>query len=142
MIGNDKLRKENQALCEEIEELKNKLHKVQVIAELLCVIYFELQSARLCIRLILDTWMNGVQIPHDPIGQVRRIVSNSSCKVTHKGTITETTEIMPQKPKNIIILRATTLAETSIHLRSLGKLKSQHLYRENWRIIVNVGHSK
>ena len=71
-----------------------------------------------------------------------RIVSKSSCKVTHKGTITETIEIMPQEPKNIIILRATTLAETSIHLRSLGKFKSQHLYRENWRIIVNVGHSE
>ena len=74
--------------------------------------------------------MRGVQIPQDPISQVRRIVSNSSCKVTHKGTTTETIEMMPQEPKNIIILRATTLAETSIHLRSLGKLKSQHLYRE------------
>ena len=74
--------------------------------------------------------MNGVQIPHDPIGQVRRIVSNSSCKVTHIGTITETIEIMPQEPKNTIILTATTLAETSIHLRSLGKLKSQHMYSE------------
>lgn len=28
MTGNDKLRKENQALCKEIEELKNKLQKV------------------------------------------------------------------------------------------------------------------
>lgn len=68
--------------------------------------------------------MRGVQIPQDPISQVRRIiVSNSSCKVTHKGTTTDTIEMIPQEPKNIIILRATTLAETSIHLRSLGKLK-------------------
>lgn len=132
MMGNDKPREENQALCKEIEELKNKLQKVQLIAEHLCVIYFELQSARLCISLILNTWLRGVQIPQDPIGRVRRIASNSSCKVTPKGTITQ----------NIIILRASTLAATSVHLRSLGKLKSQNLQRENWRITVNVGHSK
>ena len=81
---------------------------MSLIAEHLCVIYFELQSVRLCISLILNTWLRGVQIPQDPIGRVRRIVSNSSCKVTPKGTITQ----------NIIILRATSLAATSVHLSS------------------------
>ena len=42
MTGNDKLRKENQALRNEIEELKNKLQKVYL---------FLLQSATLSNRL-------------------------------------------------------------------------------------------
>ena len=41
---------------------------VELIAELLCFIYFELQSARLCICLILDTWLRDAQISQDPIG--------------------------------------------------------------------------
>lgn len=40
---------------------------VKLIADL-CFIYVELQSARLCICLILATWLRGAQISQDPIG--------------------------------------------------------------------------
>lgn len=126
MTGNDKLRKENQALCNEIEELWTNNRKCWVNRWTSLFHLFWVAICKLCICLILDTWLRGVQISQDPIAHK---YGNSSCKHP-QWAITQTIEIMPQEPKNIIIIRAATLAGTSLHLRSLGKLKSQHLYRE------------
>ena len=125
MTGNDKLREENQALCKEIEELKNKLQKVQLIAEHLCVIYFELQSARLCIRLILDTWMRGTQIPQYPIGQVRRIQGHPT-SIFGKYLFGRRFEI--QKFRNICCKISCLLASPRI-FEHLKKGKIAHLQR-------------